>query len=464
MLRSSYLLFSFFIAATLRTDALAMDQEGNCHAATVRVFNNELLACDSEGISETVITPPAFSALRLAEDGAGRKGVNLAKPRKWPARAIYWNETETNSGYWAEFDHQGNILRSNISAPGSPLVEYQRAGLPIWLGGQHVYAISDSTNTTYPPAFILSNDHVCPARPANTSYEYYRNQTDHINYLSGNCEKSIPKPFTGEKFLIYPEDLSNKWGDSKTNQIHWSVQYFKDPISPLINSNGECFLYCESNHPPPSATKFPITSIESTPGSKPAPLDLRPPSKSTIRELAYQGQVREGLDQEEVSPSYWPVRALFNSRAGIFEFDPEGNLVSSQGKTTIRAVEVRFGGRGGVPIWNTSQQIYRLLPRGKLNEDYSAIAIRTGIIIDGKHACPTQLVAEAFGILHENGALFLNENCSEALKIKIGSGYFWVYPEEKTSEHPQYWLVQYFDDPVTPMLDAEGLCWLYCEK
>ena len=69
----------------------------------------------------------------------------------------------------------------------------------------------------------------------------------------------------------------------------------------------------------------------------------------------------------------------------------------------------------------------------------------------------------AYGILHADGAVYLNGNCANAVRRTIGTGTFWVYPEDAKTEHPQYWVVQYFDDPVTPILDAEGQCWFYCD-
>lgn len=172
-------------------------------------------------------------------------------------------------------------------------------------------------------------------------------------------------------------------------------------------------------------------------------------------------------DPVEILPTIWPVRAIFNSRSGVFEFDTEGNLVGPQDKNRVRAVEIKFGGDSGVPLWGSrdeKQKVYRLLTPNSFTLDYPSRAAKSGLVISGNQVCPTQIVAEVYGMLHADGALYLNGGCTNAVSRKVGNGNFMVYPEDATAKNPQYWLVQYFDDPVSPIIDAEGQCWLYCNE
>lgn len=445
-----------------------MAQQPGCSYDGVRVSNNQLLACDTEDGDgrEVPITPPPPSALRQAQDEAVRGRITTKRPETWPVRAILWNGLVSEGASWAEFDSRGNITKSNFAAPNSYLAEYLRQDAPVWLGAQHVYAAvepgaqidMDSTSRT---TFVVSGKQVCPARPLSTAYAYYRRQDDSAVYLSGNCGKAVQRRIATGDFRAYPEDLEEAPESPGQNPKYWMIQYFNDPVTPLTDAAGTCVRYCDAKaravvtldekaHPVPDASVV-----------SPA-LDLGPPPRSALRQLPVQD--RPQADPEEVQPAEWPVRALFNSRAGIFEFDSKGNLLNASGKTNIRTVEVRFGGPQGASLWAGNQNVYWLLAPGTLSEIDSASAATTGIVVTGKQACPTQLVAEAFGILHEHGSPYLNGSCAKAVKRNVGQGEFWIYPEESKAEHPQYWVVQYFHEPRTPIIDAEGQCWLYCNK
>jgi len=281
-------------------------------------------------------------------------------------------------------------------------------------------------------------------------------------YLSGNCGKAVRQHGDLGDFWIYPEDPRRSSDNPDVPPMYWTIQYFTDPVTQLINGSGTCVLYCDAPRQAANASKkAPVNSVSGKP-SVPT-LDLRPPPKNAIREMTLEERALQHRDQEEVLPAVWPVRALFNSRAGIFLFDRQGNVINGQGTTPFRMVEIIRHGQDGAPLWKGAQKIYRLLARGKLSEDYTATSTKTGIVVADGHACPTQIVPEAYGILHADGAVYLNGNCANAVRRTIGTGTFWVYPEDAKTAHPQYWVVQYFDDPVTPILDAEGQCWLYCD-
>ena len=155
---------------------------------------------------------------------------------------------------------------------------------------------------------------------------------------------------------------------------------------------------------------------------------------------------------DQASPAAWPIRALFNSRAGIFEFDRQGNLLAQNGKTNVRAVKVRYG-EMDPSIKAARQHVYWLIGSRTMSEVNEASAIDSGIVLAGQRACPAQRVAEAFRILHGHAYGYLNGNCAKAVKRTLGAGEFWVYPEDRNVDHPQYWVVQYFHQP-------EALSWM----
>lgn len=138
-----------------------------------------MISCGDDGTSETIITPPAQSALRLVDKFSAQREVKEVRAKNWPVRAIYWNSSTLSGGRWVEYDRTGTVIRSSFLKRGDILVEYLQQGLPIWLGGQHIYtpveAISKLDGQTLGlENFVLVDRRVCPVRPENTAYEYYR--------------------------------------------------------------------------------------------------------------------------------------------------------------------------------------------------------------------------------------------------------------------------------------------------
>ncbi|WP_454725577.1 MULTISPECIES: hypothetical protein [Cupriavidus] len=439
-----------------------------CGPEKTRVVNNQLMTCINEEnaeFSSSSITPPPPSALRVALDEVVRTELTAVRPTAWPVRAVLWNWDSKE--HWAEFDRQGNLLRSNfVSSAGSDLREYRREGVPVWMGGQHVYAIVSSDASSAPDPqradFVLANGRVCPALPIDTGYEYYRRMyMGDAEYLSGNCDKAIRQHRGARDFWVYPEDARFFGSNFDVPPMYWTIQYFADPVTQLVNTAGACVLYCDAPRQIAGSSK--TAAVDPVHGRFRIPaLDLRPPPKNALRKMTLEERALQHRDQGEFLPVVWPVRALFNSRSGIFAFDHQGNVINGQGTTPYRALEIRYG-QDGAPLWTGAQKIYWLRAPDTPSDDSTASLTKTGIVVADGHACPTQLVSEAYGILHEQGAVYLNGNCASAVRRVIGTGTFWVYPEDAKTEHPQYWVVQYFDDPVTPILDAEGQCWFYCD-
>ncbi|MDF3837938.1 hypothetical protein P3W85_34145 [Cupriavidus basilensis] len=451
-----------------------------CNPEKISIVDNQLIACSAEEFYETTITPPPRSALRLALDEEVRPQLVVVNPVAWPVRAILWKDPVLNGARWAEFDAQGNILQSNFTPAGRTLLEYRRQSTPVWNtlldsrlqatpiwlgGGQHVYVAAPAKGPLPVDSFspedslVIANGRVCPTRNVDTAYDYYRRLKDVSDYRSGNCEMAVLQRIGGGSFWVYPEDVGVRNESPNQHPLYWAAQYFSDPVTPLLDASGTCVLYCDAGH---HATESPVPHQVHAIAER-NPLDLRPPPKNALRAITWEEKEHENDDLKDKRPVNWPVRALFNSRSGIVQFDRLGNVIDIRGNATpIRAVETRFA-RTGKPFWQGGQQVYWLRNPDRPSNGDDASNSQTGIVIADGHACPMQLTAEAYGILHEDGRAFLNGNCPKAVKRAIGTREFWVYPEDETSAYPHYWVVQYFNDPITPIVDAEGQCWLYCD-
>jgi hypothetical protein len=431
------------------------------------IENNRLVTCDTEDYTAVDITPPPTAAIRPIENLANSSNITLKKPEQWPLRAMYWRYSGDGTGHWVEFDKQGNVLKSNFQNKDISLREPQRNGLPVWTGGQHIYGLIESEEAVkdgYLGFYKLTRtkNQVCPVRGESTEYNYYREQNDSSGYISRNCEMAITKTIRNTNFLIYPEDSNNSDTIEKIKLL-WATQYFSDPISPLLNEKGECLAYCDTQKQTIKKTKNEkVTKIITS-----EKIDARPPPKNSIKMLSIKEREMTEGDLETVLPEEWPVRAIFNSQSGVFEFDKEGILLERSEKTRIRAVETRYGRDPGTPVWKSpknDQKIYKLINLDQDYSEYTTHELRSGLIITDKIVCPTQIISEAFGMIHEDGRFYLNGNCRKSVKKEIGTGEFFIYPEDINSDHPQYWSIQYFKDPISPVIDAHGQCWLYCNQ
>ncbi|MDF3835653.1 hypothetical protein P3W85_22265 [Cupriavidus basilensis] len=387
----------------------------------------------------------------------------------WPVRVYY-----SSSSALYEFDRQGNVVSKNGSPfAGAYVAEYYQRGTPLWPGSQRIYYIvrRGQTRDDFRPedvtnAIVLADQQACTPSYISDFYKLYRNLS--TIFLNGLCRDSVKQRIGTHDYWVYPDE----WNDAIANMsvdtpVRWTFQRFDDPIEPIFDAAGICRLYCEGRPLPPSkgspsGTSSSNEAHRTRPGLRPE-VDLSPPANNALRQLTLEERLRDKREQEEVPATNWPVRAIFNSRAGAFEFDRQGNLIQGGTRLPLRAVEIRLGGKEGRPLWQGGQQVYRLLAPGKLGYGNDLLGTDDGLVLVNGHACPTQLIAEAYGILHEGGELYLNGNCTKAVKRTIGEREFWVYPEDETSAYPHYWVVQHFDDPITPIVDAEGQCWLYCD-
>ncbi|WP_454725207.1 MULTISPECIES: hypothetical protein [Cupriavidus] len=445
-------------------------EASDCTPNAARIAEGRIRICDAEDRQERDVTPPPASALRLAS-GLAHAGIEPVKVASWPVRAFY-----SSASALYEFDRQGNVLSvDGKPAPGAYLAEYRLRNAAAWLGSQHVYYIvhpgqardglmlSDVTD-----AIVLAGQRPCAPSRVSEFYRLYRDLSD--TFLNGLCDAAVRQRIGGRDYWVYPDEATGTAmpGDAP---IHWTFQGFGDPVEPVIDAHGLCRLYCEESRPSRSHGNAREAALAArkeegrVASARVAPrLDVSPPARSALRQLTSQERRHDGREAEEVRPADWPVRAIFNSRAGAFVFDRQGNLVENGAPLPSRVVELRLGGKAGQPLWQGGQQVYRLLTPAQLGYSNGLLGTDDGIVLVDGRACPTQRVSEAYGILHAQGALYLNGNCANAVRRAIGTGTFWVYPEDARTRHPQYWVVQYFDDPVTPVLDAEGQCWLYCDE
>jgi hypothetical protein len=338
---------------------------------------------------------------------------------------------------------------------------------PIWLGGQHVYyAISENEKIDADfakrtdPTIIISNGKVCIGIENSGTYlELYRQDSSSTITLSGDCSASKNHHIGSGEFQTYPSTTIVE-RPIKTNgaPTHWAVQYFNEEEAPIIDSLGQCQLFC--NGKPPQNKLRDSSSGSSSESLHLHTLDITPPPKNSLRISASEGDPYAAL------PKKWQIRALFNSRSGVFEFDESGKIISASDNQPIRA-ERLYGNNTNNPLWGETQEVYQLFNSSdpySHTKAYDIGNIGLALVFSKHHACPAQLISEAYGIMHDDGRFYLNGNCSKSKTKQIGTGIFWIYPEDEYKNTPQYWAIQYFNDPISPILDAEGQCWLYCNK
>lgn len=452
----------FILAFVLSSSGASL----GCEPNGVILKKNRLITCDTEDNTYVDITPPPSNALRLIWNIEHANDIQPKLHKAWPVRGVYWSNGGGQSSRWIEFNEEGTIKNSsNKSLTGKSMGELYYRDAPIWLGGQHVYyafSANDKINPDFAkrldPIIIINNDKVCIGVGISGSYiELYRMDSSSTPILSGDCNSSKKYHIGSGEFLAYP-GVTTTGHTIKTNEapIHWAVQYFNEEESPIIDALGQCKLFCNGKNP---QNKLHGTAPEKD--SAPSrTLKITPPPENSLRISA------SGGDPYVVSPKKWPIRALFNSRSGIFEFDENGKILQTSDKQSIRA-ERLFSKDTNHPLWGEAQEVYQLFDSEDPNDYYKAYdigSISQAIIISKHQACPAQIISETYGIVHDDGRLYLNGSCSQSKTKHIGIGDFRIYPEDENQKKPQYWSVQYFKDPISPMLDADGQCWLYCNQ
>lgn len=439
-----------------------------CEPNGATLKNNRLITCDIEDYTYVDITPTPPNSLRQIWNIDQAINIQPRPHNPWPIRGIYWSHGGGQSSSWIEFNKEGAIKdSSDKSLIRKSMGELYYHGAPIWLGGQHVYYAfsSDEKIDSYftkrtDPTIIISDDKACIGIGDPSSYlGLYRMDSSSTAMLNENCNSSKKYHIGSGEFLVYP-GITAAGRTIKTREapFHWAVQYFNEEESPIIDSLGQCRLFCNG--------KSPQNIIHGTAtGKSSAPLflhslDIAPPPENSLSISPSAGE------PYAVLPKKWPIRALFNSRSGIFEFDESGNILLASEKQSIH-IERLHEKNTNLPLWKGTQEVYQLFDSNNPDDHYKAYDlgnISKAIVISENQACPAQLVSEAYGVMHDDGRLYLNGSCSKSKTKHIGIGDFRTYPEDENQNNPQYWSIQYFKDPISPMLDADGQCWLYCNK
>ncbi|UYZ85594.1 hypothetical protein MTZ49_15740 (plasmid) [Entomomonas sp. E2T0] len=230
--------------------------------ANAQVLRSKNFYCGGYNNDCYDLNPPPASALRMTEKAMNASSLKLVRPKEWKVRAIVGYEVGD-----FEFDQQGNVINVNGEPATGYLVEVlQQNNQPLWKGRDRVYYwyqpekgdvvdnYSDNQSLLIGEngVFIVSDKRVCPAsKIAEEHTEFNIGRSEH--YLDGNCSKAIVasvnriakeygkkvKKVDNQVFLTYPTREKN------FSPKYWKIQYFNEPITPIYDVDGECWLYCE---------------------------------------------------------------------------------------------------------------------------------------------------------------------------------------------------------------------------
>ena len=194
--------------------------------------------------------------------------------------------------------------------------------------------------------------------------------------------------------------------------------------------------------------------------------DLNPPPASALRMTE---KARNASSLKLVRPKEWKVRVLFSGR--IFEFDQQGNVIKVNGEpATGYLVEVLQ--QNNQPLWRGKDKVYYWYrpKEGDVADNYSdnqslLIGDYEVFIVSGTKVCPASKIAQEYTEFSVGRSEdYLDGHCSKAIKRKINNHLFLTYPTREKNFSPNYWTVQYFDDPITPIYnDWNGECVYYCD-
>lgn len=196
--------------------------------------------------------------------------------------------------------------------------------------------------------------------------------------------------------------------------------------------------------------------------------DLTPPPSNALH-------LRRAKDIDKVTivtPTNWPVRAIYVGWRGLYEFDKQGNILRFDNKDTEgNLVEYYLNNK---PAWTGEQEVYywRHNPKSEVYYDVDVV-VEAFVKTKDNIVCPARAVAQDYTsikLAYEDDSqwmMFLNHECSNAAKTEINGREFLVYPNEvryaSDNGFSMYWAIQYFDDPITPMYDQNNNCVLYCD-
>lgn len=184
-------------------------------------------------------------------------------------------------------------------------------------------------------------------------------------------------------------------------------------------------------------------------------VDVSPPPENALQPT----QISSALSFSH--PTNWPVRAIYISTQGVFEFDRRGNVLKAASPSDTELGQIL---QNDQPVWPTAT-IYYLFSKASEQIGAGVLDSPRGLILSsGNRVCPVYQIAGGYRALKEISTPILDGDCSKAVRRQIGHGKFWVYPASLHEQEPElYWSVQYFDEPVQPMRNASGQCVLYCD-
>lgn len=202
---------------------------------------DKVFAFDGEDSSWVDISPPPANALRRS-DNAADEGIRWASPKSWPVRVLFI------SGHALyEFDDKGNVVRMDGKQPSRPISVKQewKNNKPTWSNGAVYQLVSGDApfadKVESARTFVLTKrGMVCPAKPIGEAYRLRYEIASPI--FSGDCDKAVQWRRSGTPLWAYASDLKRGWRPA----LLWNVQYFRDPVRPLLDLKGNCLYGCSS--------------------------------------------------------------------------------------------------------------------------------------------------------------------------------------------------------------------------
>ncbi|NSX06277.1 hypothetical protein [Cupriavidus gilardii] len=187
-------------------------------------------------------------------------------------------------------------------------------------------------------------------------------------------------------------------------------------------------------------------------------VDVSPPPPNALRRN--DKAPRHGIQWP--SPKAWPVRALFISGHGLYEFDKKGNVIRMDGKQPSTPLSIKREQHGNKPAWSNGNVFH--LVSGNAVVDDKVDSARTFVLTKRGRICPAKPIAEAYRLHRELPSPIFSGACDQAVQWRQSGTPLWAYPSDANSGEPPelLWSVQYFRDPVRPIADFAGKCVYGC--
>lgn len=202
----------------------------------------------------------------------------------------------------------------------------------------------------------------------------------------------------------------------------------------------------------------PIDKVFAFDGEDSSWVDVSPPPPNALRRNDKAPQ--DGI--QWASPKLWPVRVLFISGHGLYEFDKQGNVIRMDGQRPSTPVSIKQEQQGNNPTWSNGNVFH--LVSGNTVVDDKVDSARTFVLTKRGRICPAKPVAEAYRLRREIPSPIFSGACDQAVQWRRSGTPLWAYPADVNSGVPPelLWAVQYFRDPVRPLSDFEGKCVYGC--